>query len=168
MVNPKRLLIFFVLFLVFTPAMEGASLAGEKKNSAQVIEMDKKWSKKNARAAKLFHNKEYDKALKEYTKLLKYLKKNNLLNSPEEATTLNNLGFAYMLSGDFENADKHMQRALELRQQIFGLTHPECANTLSNLAHLYQSQARVFQAQAQFIIDHNKKNEAQPKSSDTP
>lgn len=56
--------------------------------------------------------------------------------SKEAASSWNTLGLVYHLNGEFEMAEEHYNRALELRRKLLLPSHHDIATTLSNLASL--------------------------------
>ncbi len=71
-------------------------------------------------------------------------------NHPDTATSLNNLGFALRVQGDFAGALSHYERALEIRTKALGLDHPETARSLNNLGYLLQEQGDLQGARLYF------------------
>lgn len=57
--------------------------------------------------------KDYEKAIKYYTKTLEIIKENNLTDNYQEATCLNNIGYVYQNKGDFKEAIKNYTKALK-------------------------------------------------------
>ncbi len=56
--------------------------------------------------------------------------------SAEVANILSGLGMLYLKYGAFERAEPVLQRAREVRQNVFGYDHPQTAHSLENLAAL--------------------------------
>ena len=61
--------------------------------------------------------------------------------SAEVANMLSGLGMLYLRYGAFERAEPILQRALEVRQNVFGNDHPQTAQSLENLAALARFRA---------------------------
>ena len=68
----------------------------------------------------------------------------------DSAHCLNLHGLAALKAGKFDEAQKALERALEIRRQILGVRHPDVAVSLNNLAELYRVQGRVNDAQPLF------------------
>ncbi|HYG10442.1 MAG TPA: tetratricopeptide repeat protein, partial [Pyrinomonadaceae bacterium] len=64
---------------------------------------------------------------------------------------LNNLATLYQDMGDYVNAEKHLLRSLELREQRLGRDHPTTAITLSNLASLYHAKGDLKRAEEMYL-----------------
>jgi len=56
----------------------------------------------------------------------------------EVAATLNNLGMAEAAQGNFVEAERTLQRCLDIKRKLFGEQHPEVLLTQQNLATLQQ------------------------------
>jgi len=56
----------------------------------------------------------------------------------EVAATLNNLGMAEAARGNFEEAERTLQRCLDIKRKLFGEQHPEVLLTQQNLSTLQQ------------------------------
>ena len=56
------------------------------------------------------------------------------------ATSLNNLALLYQTQGQYAEAAPLYQRALAIREQALGPTHPDVATSLNNLAVLASAQ----------------------------
>jgi CHAT domain-containing protein len=54
------------------------------------------------------------------------------------ADSLNYLGNWYRIRGDYERAEKFLQRGLEIREKLLGPNHVEVATALNNLAVIYR------------------------------
>jgi signal transduction histidine kinase len=78
--------------------------------------------------------KDYNKAIEYYTKTLKLIKENNLTDKYQEATCLNNIGYVYQNTGDFQEAVKNYNTALE--DKTIKQNDPELYSLLTdNLAY---------------------------------
>ena len=103
--------------------------------------LDPKWAKENQRLVSLLKEKKADKALEKARGMLDYLKKQHLSDSQEAATTHNNLGMIHLSKGQFDKAEDHLLKALNLRTTIFGKKSLEVAIIWLNLSQLYKLQA---------------------------
>lgn len=65
------------------------------------------------------------------------------VDTPELAVAHNNLAVIYQRSKDYQRAESHFGRALELKERILGPDHREVANTLNNLAVLFRRTGRL-------------------------
>jgi tetratricopeptide (TPR) repeat protein len=65
---------------------------------------------------------------------------------PDTATALNSLAEFYRERGRYEEAEPLYQRALEMREKVLGLDHPD-TTTLNSLALLYYHQGRYEEAE---------------------
>lgn len=63
------------------------------------------------------------------------------------AATLNNLGVLYYAEGKYTKAEPLHRRALAIREQALGPTHPDVAQTLNNLAGVYGAEGRLAEAE---------------------
>jgi tetratricopeptide (TPR) repeat protein len=63
------------------------------------------------------------------------------------ATYLNDWAGVSWRAGDYANAEPHLQRALAIREQALGPTHPDVATSLHNLAVLYRAQGQCAKAE---------------------
>ena len=64
------------------------------------------------------------------------------------ALTLNILGSHHLSRGDYASAEPPLERALAIREKVFGAEHPGVARSLNNLAMLHATQARYDKAEA--------------------
>jgi tetratricopeptide (TPR) repeat protein len=58
---------------------------------------------------------------------------------PDTASSLNNLGTLYRVTGKYADALPLYQRALAIRETVLGPMHPDTASSLNNFAALYDS-----------------------------
>jgi tetratricopeptide (TPR) repeat protein len=65
----------------------------------------------------------------------------------QEVEQLNQQGFQLYQQGQYEAAIPLAQRALEIRERLFGADHPDVATSLNNLAVLYHAQGRYSAAE---------------------
>jgi tetratricopeptide (TPR) repeat protein len=63
------------------------------------------------------------------------------------ATYLNNWARALWRAGDYTNAESPQKRALAIREQVLGPTHPDVAQSFNNLALLYYAQGQYAKAE---------------------
>jgi len=64
------------------------------------------------------------------------------------ARTLNNLGALYVELDDFENSRTHYERAIAIRESIYGPDHPSLANSVGGLAVSYEQLGLLEEAEA--------------------
>ncbi|MCW6036772.1 tetratricopeptide repeat protein [Spirulina subsalsa FACHB-351] len=69
----------------------------------------------------------------------------------EEAEQLNQQVIQLYQAGNYEAAIPLMERVLTLRQQVLGTQHPDVANSLNNLAFLYEAQGRYSEAEPLYL-----------------
>ena len=58
-------------------------------------------------------------------------------NAELEAHMLNDLGYTYVVLGEYEPALEHCQKALNIRQELLGEKHPDIAQSLNNIGGTY-------------------------------
>ena len=75
-----------------------------------------------------------------------WIEQKNLL-LPEGASLLNRAGLYLEGKAQYEKAEALYQRALAIREQVLGSTHPHTGNILNNLALLYQKQEKYSEAE---------------------
>ena len=92
--------------------------------------------------AQVIRQREMDASLKEQEAALEELTKNKNTDGKEAAEANKKLGELYLAKGQFEKASKHLQKALELREKIYGAGSQEAAVSWLDLSDLYQMQAR--------------------------
>ena len=114
--------IFFVFFLVFamTSSIYGAgSSDGSSSNNKTISNYDK--AVKLIKFAKKYEQKgKIDKANKRYEKALKLLVKSNK-KKPNNADTLNYLGFTSRKLGDFEKGENYYLEGLAIEPDHVGI-----------------------------------------------
>ncbi|MGE0277553.1 MAG: tetratricopeptide repeat protein [Nitrospiraceae bacterium] len=66
---------------------------------------------------------------------------------PSTSELQNEIGVVGVYAGKYSEAEPYLQAALHHREQILGLSHPDVATTLNNLATLYHSQEKYVQAE---------------------
>lgn len=59
---------------------------------------------------------------------------------PSIATTYNNMAGVYANQGDFPNALKCLQKALEIQERVLGKDHPNIALIYNNMEEVYKAQ----------------------------
>jgi non-specific serine/threonine protein kinase/serine/threonine-protein kinase len=65
-----------------------------------------------------------------------------------EAAIRFTIGEAYLEIGVYAQAERQMERALELRRRIFGAEHPDTIAALGGLAQIYMEEGRFAEAEA--------------------
>ena len=73
--------------------------------------------------------------LADYDKALEYFQR------ASGATSLYNMGIAYWMMADYDNALKYQGEALELRKATLGMNHPETAQSYNDIGILYYEMA---------------------------
>ncbi len=107
------------------------------------------WTEKNRALVALINAGRIEEAMEPAQELVEHVDRHFKRDSPEKATTYNNMGMVFMLSGDTVLADDCFRDALEMRKRLYGREHREVAVILLNLAHLYKIMARR-------ILDENR------------
>jgi len=64
-----------------------------------------------------------------------------------EASIRQTIGNAYMDLGIYPEAQKHLERAIELRRRLLGEDHPDTLSVMSDLAFLYRAEGNFTQAE---------------------
>jgi len=62
------------------------------------------------------------------------------------AWALNNLALVHAHAGDFEGAEKLMRRAIEIKERVLGIDHPDVAISLADLANIFSEGGRPAEA----------------------
>ena len=99
------------------------------------------WQEKNAELVALINENKIDAAIAAGQGMVDYVDRAHRRDTPEKATTYNNMGMVFMLAKDYELADECFRQALSMRKRIFGKDHNEVAVILLNLVQLYKIQA---------------------------
>jgi tetratricopeptide (TPR) repeat protein len=99
------------------------------------------WNERNRALVALINAGRIDEALAPAQELVDYVDRRFRRDSKKKATTYNNMGMVFMLSGDHELAEECFRDALEMRKRLFGRDHREVAVILLNMAHLYKLMA---------------------------
>ncbi len=66
---------------------------------------------------------------------------------PRLSDTLNDLALTHFRQGEYAEAEPLHQRALQMRERIYGSDHPKVAATLNDLGFLYAAQGRYTEAE---------------------
>ena len=110
----KTILSLAVLFLFIGNALSAGSSGGDtKSNYDKAVKLIKSAKKNEVKGKK-------DKAQSKYEKAFKLLIKSNK-NKPNEADTLNYLGFTSRKLGDFENGEKYYLQGLNIDPKHKGI-----------------------------------------------
>ncbi len=64
-----------------------------------------------------------------------------------EAAILRTLGKAYQALGEFPEAQRHLDRSLQLRQETMGPDHPDALQSMSDLASLHSARSQYDEAE---------------------
>ena len=110
----KIVLSLFVIFFINTNAFAAGSSGGDSKSDYDKAVKLIKSAKKNEEKGKK------DKAQSKYEKAFKLLIKSND-DKPNEADTLNYLGFTSRKLGDFENGEKYYLQGLAINPKHEGI-----------------------------------------------
>jgi tetratricopeptide (TPR) repeat protein len=102
---------------------------------------DLDWNEKNKAVVALINAGRIDEALAPAQELVAYVDRRFRRDSKKKATTYNNMGMVFMLSGDYDLAEECFRDALAMRKRLFGKDHQEVAVILLNMAHLYKLMA---------------------------
>lgn len=127
------------LTLIWTAMAANTLLAAD--TDGPTASPDPEWMEKNQEVLSLIKEKKVDEALSAARKMMSYLRRNQLLNGQEAATTFNNLGMIYLSQGQFDLAHQFLSKALQLRTELFGPQSIEVATVWLNLSQLYKLQA---------------------------
>ena len=68
--------------------------------------------------------------------------------SAETATSLNNLGLAYMHENELPEAEQAHREAYNIRQKIFGPENAETATSLNDLSSVYREEGKLTEAES--------------------
>lgn len=105
----------------------------------------KKWAETNSELIRLAKEGKVDEAVGLAHELFKYSKKNYGKRHEKTITTLNNLGFVYILKKDFDDAESYLLMALQVSERVFGRLSREVAMVNVNLSKLYAAKAKEIQ-----------------------
>ena len=113
----NTLITFFLLVLLSTNSYSAGTSSGTDSNSANNYNK----AVKLVKAAKKYENDgKVEKANKRYEKAQKLLLKSNN-KKPNQADTLNYLGFTTRKLGDYENGEKYYLQGLEIEPKHIGI-----------------------------------------------
>ena len=110
----------FILIIVFSLSIISPSFGAASGGSDSGTSNYDKGASLIKRAKKLEEKGKEEKAKKRYEKALKYLSKANEKN-PNDADTLNYLGFALRKLGNFEEAEKYYLEGLAIKPDHNGI-----------------------------------------------
>jgi serine/threonine protein kinase/tetratricopeptide (TPR) repeat protein len=68
--------------------------------------------------------------------------------SAETATSINNLGLAYMVESKLPEAEQSYREAYNIRQKIFGPTNAQTAASLNDLSSVYRQEGKLTEAES--------------------
>jgi tetratricopeptide (TPR) repeat protein len=120
-------------------------------------------AEKRARAGAIrsrFDQLTRDKALADYTQLLKLKEQESGPDHPDIAQLASTLGSLHLENGQVNEAESLFKRALSVREKTVGKDHLDTAGDLQKLASLYQSQRKFAAAEpfARRALDILEKN----------
>ena len=92
--------------------------------------------------AQVIRQREIDESLKKEEAAFAELTKDKNTESKEAAAVNVKLGELYLAKGQFDKASKHLTKALELREKLYGAGSPEVAASWMVLSELYRIQAQ--------------------------
>ena len=76
---------------------------------------------------------------------------NSFKNEPEtEADVRDTVGFTFLKLGKYDDAEKHLTRALEIRKKLYRGDHRDVAETLDNLGTMYQEKGDLVKGEKFF------------------
>ena len=110
----------FILIIIFSLSIISSSFGAASGGSDNGSSNYDKGASLIKRAKKLEEKGKDEKAKKRYEKALKYLSKANEKN-PNDADTLNYLGFALRKLGNFEEAEKYYLEGLVIKPDHVGI-----------------------------------------------
>ena len=113
----KNLLIIIIFYFVLVLSSYGAGFSDGDDNKSSLYNKGVSLIKK---AKKLEKKGKIEKAKKRFNKALEYLITANEKN-PDQADTLNYLGFAYRKTGDFMMAEVYYLQGLEINPNHIGI-----------------------------------------------
>lgn len=94
---------------------------------------------------------EFDSAMRHYNIALDFATKQNGENNKEVAILFKNLGLLYanhyFKSSNLEEAHFYLKKALDLRCSLFGMEHPETAQSFSHMATLKRRTRKFSEAE---------------------
>ena len=115
----KKIILAFFVTLILTSNSYAAGSSSSGSGSSSISNYDK--AVKLINSAKKYEQKEkLDKAKKNYVKAQKFLIKSNDKN-PNNADTLNYLGFTTRKLGDYENGEKYYLQGLAINPNHNGI-----------------------------------------------
>ena len=121
MIKCSLLSVLFTIFLTTTSFSAGSSSSGSSGGDGASMKSNYEKAVSYIKKAKKFEKKEkLEKATKEYAKAQKLLLKSNK-KKPNQANTLNYLGFTTRKLGDFEGGEKYYLQGLAIKPNHVGI-----------------------------------------------
>jgi tetratricopeptide (TPR) repeat protein len=111
-----------------------------------------------------YYNGNYYESIGHFEKSLKQAQKEFGKNHANYATSLNNLGMLYKITDRFEDAEKSLLQALELRAKVVGKVTEDYCVTLNNLGTLYNWHGDYVLAEKYFLESYEISNQLYGKS----
>ncbi len=100
------------------------------------------WKEENQALVALIRAGKTDEAMDAGQKMMDFVDRKFSKDTPEKATTYNNMGMVLMMHGDHGLAEECFREALSMRQKIFGPENREVALVMMNMAQLYKIMAQ--------------------------
>ena len=121
MIKSSLISILFTILLTTASFSAGSSSSGSSGGDGASMKSNYEKAVSYIKKAKKFEKKEkLEKATKEYTKAQKLLLKSNK-KKPNQANTLNYLGFTTRKLGDFEGGEKYYLQGLAIKPNHVGI-----------------------------------------------
>lgn len=103
---------------------------------------DEEWEKMNSYVLSIVKDKDLNTALTYADKLYNITKKRYGSNHENTITSINNLGFIYLMRKEFLKSESYFLLALETAEKVHGKYSKETALINANLSQLYLSKTK--------------------------
>ncbi|MDA3894883.1 MAG: tetratricopeptide repeat protein [Desulfobacteraceae bacterium] len=122
------------IYMMLTLLLVGICITGCSNDSGQTVEA------MNAEALKLVQVGQKDQALEKAKAAVEKSEKENGIDHPNSAMSLETLGLVYQSMGDADRAQSFLLRALSIVKKSYGPNSGQAAKIMNNLAGLYYAQ----------------------------